>query len=189
MDFVVEEDLRAHLTCWYIQKYVKENPHPHYLEHIIHWERYKQDEKTPVADWVERTFELQGWGVLKGTCLQWQRYCVCERVNVWRWQDRNYQQLYRQRSRRISDVWSMRGWTVVCFVNKPACFYSTNDFVVMGSTCRHAKAGFHAYHPQRGKKIKTAIFVPSHAFLPQCLEVSLWLRCCGAQNTRTCKKN
>ncbi|TSK77068.1 Protein NATD1 [Bagarius yarrelli] len=36
MDFVVEEDLRAHLTCWYIQKYVKENPHPHYLEHIIH---------------------------------------------------------------------------------------------------------------------------------------------------------
>ncbi|GAA6104179.1 protein NATD1 isoform X2 [Tachysurus ichikawai] len=35
MDFVVEEDLRAHLTCWYIQKYVKENPHPHYLEHII----------------------------------------------------------------------------------------------------------------------------------------------------------
>uniref|UniRef100_W5JZD3 Protein NATD1 n=1 Tax=Astyanax mexicanus TaxID=7994 RepID=W5JZD3_ASTMX len=32
MDFVVEEDLKAHLTCWYIQKYVKENPHPHYLE-------------------------------------------------------------------------------------------------------------------------------------------------------------
>uniref|UniRef100_A0A672RNF3 Protein NATD1 n=1 Tax=Sinocyclocheilus grahami TaxID=75366 RepID=A0A672RNF3_SINGR len=36
MDFVVEEDLKAHLTCWYIQKYVKENPHPHYLEHILH---------------------------------------------------------------------------------------------------------------------------------------------------------
>ncbi|KAK1799323.1 hypothetical protein P4O66_007565 [Electrophorus voltai] len=36
MDFVVEEDLKAHLTCWYIQKYVKENPHPHYLDHIIH---------------------------------------------------------------------------------------------------------------------------------------------------------
>ncbi|XP_048102447.1 protein NATD1 isoform X1 [Alosa pseudoharengus] len=36
MDFVVEEDLKAHLTCWYIQKYVKENPHPQYLEHIIH---------------------------------------------------------------------------------------------------------------------------------------------------------
>lgn len=44
MDFVVEEDLRAHLTCWYIQKYVKENPHPHYLEHIIHWERRQQDD-------------------------------------------------------------------------------------------------------------------------------------------------
>ncbi|XP_043091606.1 protein NATD1 [Puntigrus tetrazona] len=36
MDFVVEEDLKAHLTCWYIQKYVKENPHPHYLEHVLH---------------------------------------------------------------------------------------------------------------------------------------------------------
>ncbi|KTG06477.1 hypothetical protein cypCar_00036474 [Cyprinus carpio] len=36
MDFVVEEDLKAHLTCWYIQKYVKENPHPQYLEHVLH---------------------------------------------------------------------------------------------------------------------------------------------------------
>ncbi|KAG7459813.1 hypothetical protein MATL_G00214530 [Megalops atlanticus] len=35
MDFVVEEDLKAHLTCWYIQKYVKENPNPQYLEHIL----------------------------------------------------------------------------------------------------------------------------------------------------------
>ncbi|KAG7266668.1 hypothetical protein CRUP_038056 [Coryphaenoides rupestris] len=34
MDFVVEEDLKAHLTCWYIQKYVKENPQPRYFEHI-----------------------------------------------------------------------------------------------------------------------------------------------------------
>ncbi|MED6270620.1 Protein natd1 [Ameca splendens] len=34
MDFVVEEDLKAHLTCWYIQKYVKENPQPKYFEHI-----------------------------------------------------------------------------------------------------------------------------------------------------------
>ncbi|XP_030434325.1 protein NATD1 isoform X2 [Gopherus evgoodei] len=34
LDFVVEEDLRAHLTCWYIQKYVKENPLPQYLEHL-----------------------------------------------------------------------------------------------------------------------------------------------------------
>ncbi|XP_075993167.1 protein NATD1 [Genypterus blacodes] len=34
MDFVVEEDLKAHLTCWYIQKFVKENPQPQYFEHI-----------------------------------------------------------------------------------------------------------------------------------------------------------
>ncbi|XP_062914759.1 protein NATD1-like isoform X1 [Mobula hypostoma] len=34
LDFVVEEDLRAHLTCWYLQKYVKENPLPHYMERI-----------------------------------------------------------------------------------------------------------------------------------------------------------
>ncbi|XP_008581496.1 PREDICTED: protein GTLF3B [Galeopterus variegatus] len=34
LDFVVEEDLRAHLTCWYIQKYVKENPLPQYLERL-----------------------------------------------------------------------------------------------------------------------------------------------------------
>ncbi|XP_067089766.1 protein NATD1 [Osmerus mordax] len=34
MDFVVEEDLKAHLTCWYIQKYVKDNPQ--YQEHIQH---------------------------------------------------------------------------------------------------------------------------------------------------------
>uniref|UniRef100_A0A8C9ESV9 Protein NATD1 n=1 Tax=Pavo cristatus TaxID=9049 RepID=A0A8C9ESV9_PAVCR len=34
LDFVVEEDLKAHLTCWYIQKYVKENPLPQYLEHL-----------------------------------------------------------------------------------------------------------------------------------------------------------
>ncbi|KAI1896256.1 hypothetical protein AGOR_G00092930, partial [Albula goreensis] len=36
MDFVVEEDLKAHLTCWYIQKYVKENPQPQYLERVLH---------------------------------------------------------------------------------------------------------------------------------------------------------
>ncbi|XP_077019445.1 protein NATD1 isoform X4 [Tamandua tetradactyla] len=34
LDFVVEEDLRAHLTCWYVQKYVKENPLPQYLERL-----------------------------------------------------------------------------------------------------------------------------------------------------------
>ncbi|XP_069399191.1 protein NATD1 isoform X2 [Ovis canadensis] len=34
LDFVVEEDLRAHVTCWYIQKFVKENPLPQYLERL-----------------------------------------------------------------------------------------------------------------------------------------------------------
>lgn len=34
LDFVVEEDLKAHLTCWYIQKYVKENPLPQYVERL-----------------------------------------------------------------------------------------------------------------------------------------------------------
>lgn len=34
LDFVVEEDLKAHLTCWYLQKYVKENPLPQYLERL-----------------------------------------------------------------------------------------------------------------------------------------------------------
>lgn len=34
LDFVVEEDLKAHLTCWYIQKYIKDNPLPQYLERL-----------------------------------------------------------------------------------------------------------------------------------------------------------
>lgn len=37
LDFVLAEDLKAHLTCWYIQKYVKENPHPQYKKHIHDW--------------------------------------------------------------------------------------------------------------------------------------------------------
>ena len=45
MDFVVEEDLKAHLTCWYIQKYVKENPQPQYFEHIYQWPHMAPTEK------------------------------------------------------------------------------------------------------------------------------------------------
>lgn len=45
MDFVVEEDLKAHLTCWYIQKYVKENPHPQYFEHIYQWPHWLQQRR------------------------------------------------------------------------------------------------------------------------------------------------
>lgn len=40
MDFVMEEDLKAHLTCWYIQKYVKENPHPQCFIHSSQWPCY-----------------------------------------------------------------------------------------------------------------------------------------------------
>uniref|UniRef100_UPI00358E8674 protein NATD1 isoform X2 n=1 Tax=Myxine glutinosa TaxID=7769 RepID=UPI00358E8674 len=35
MDFVVEENLKAHLTCWYIQKFVRDNPLPQYLERVL----------------------------------------------------------------------------------------------------------------------------------------------------------
>ncbi|XP_006005145.1 protein NATD1 [Latimeria chalumnae] len=35
LDFVVEEDLKTHITCWYIQKFVRDNPFPPYLERIL----------------------------------------------------------------------------------------------------------------------------------------------------------
>ncbi|KAL7850731.1 hypothetical protein SRHO_G00200800 [Serrasalmus rhombeus] len=34
LDFVVEEQLKATVSCWYIQKYVKENPHHGYQAYI-----------------------------------------------------------------------------------------------------------------------------------------------------------
>ncbi|MGH0153089.1 UNVERIFIED_CONTAM: hypothetical protein FKN15_023723 [Acipenser sinensis] len=34
MDFVVEENLKADLSCWYIKQYVEENPLPNYKDHI-----------------------------------------------------------------------------------------------------------------------------------------------------------
>ncbi|KAB5554042.1 hypothetical protein PHYPO_G00045550 [Pangasianodon hypophthalmus] len=34
LDFVVEERLKARISCWYIKKYVDENPHRGYQEHI-----------------------------------------------------------------------------------------------------------------------------------------------------------
>lgn len=64
MDFVVEEDLKAHLTCWYIQKYVKENPQPQYFEHIYQWscmaakEGGKMDSKERNTAW-RHALELQ----------------------------------------------------------------------------------------------------------------------------------
>ncbi|XP_043936698.1 protein NATD1-like isoform X2 [Protopterus annectens] len=35
MDFAVEEDLKVHITCWYIQKFVKDNPLPSYTERVL----------------------------------------------------------------------------------------------------------------------------------------------------------
>lgn len=68
MDFVVEEDLKAHLTCWYIQKYVKENPQPQYFEHIYQWpylhgseEREELEKETPGREilCMQHALELQ----------------------------------------------------------------------------------------------------------------------------------
>lgn len=35
MDFLVEENLRAHVSCWYIQKYIEEHPEERYKELVI----------------------------------------------------------------------------------------------------------------------------------------------------------
>ncbi|KAJ8389107.1 hypothetical protein AAFF_G00123130 [Aldrovandia affinis] len=35
MDFVVEENLKARVSCWYIKKYIAENPMTDYKEQIV----------------------------------------------------------------------------------------------------------------------------------------------------------
>ncbi|XP_041633994.1 protein NATD1-like [Cheilinus undulatus] len=35
LEFVVEENLKAHVSCWYIKKYIEENPEHRYKECII----------------------------------------------------------------------------------------------------------------------------------------------------------
>lgn len=35
MDFLVEENLKAHVSCWYIKKYIEEHPQRHYEELVI----------------------------------------------------------------------------------------------------------------------------------------------------------
>ncbi|KAI1884266.1 hypothetical protein AGOR_G00224670 [Albula goreensis] len=35
MDFVVEENLKARVSCWYIKKYIDENPTPEYKDQIV----------------------------------------------------------------------------------------------------------------------------------------------------------
>lgn len=78
--------------------------------------------------------------------------CVRERVNVWRWQDRNYQQLNRQRSGRIYDVWSMRfpwegGQLCALWTSGPVF----TALMTLWLWDPHAKTGFHAYHPWKTK--------------------------------------
>lgn len=70
MDFVVEEDLKAHLTCWYIQKYVKENPQPQYFEHIYQWlyiatERDEKEERDSQERNMAWCFGFRGWYTTK----------------------------------------------------------------------------------------------------------------------------
>ncbi|KAI3359489.1 hypothetical protein L3Q82_013889 [Scortum barcoo] len=35
MDYLVEENLKAHISCWYIKKYIEEHPERHYKELVI----------------------------------------------------------------------------------------------------------------------------------------------------------
>lgn len=37
MDFLVEENLKAHISCWYIKKYIDDNPLQLYKELVITW--------------------------------------------------------------------------------------------------------------------------------------------------------
>ncbi|XP_038563178.1 protein NATD1-like [Micropterus salmoides] len=35
MDFLVEENLKAHVSCWYIKKYIEDHPLQHYKDLVI----------------------------------------------------------------------------------------------------------------------------------------------------------
>ncbi|XP_028310086.1 protein NATD1-like isoform X2 [Gouania willdenowi] len=35
LDFVVKEDLKAHVSCWYIKKYIEEHPQQLYKQHVL----------------------------------------------------------------------------------------------------------------------------------------------------------
>lgn len=37
MDFLVEENLKARVSCWYIQKYIEEHPLQHFKDLVITW--------------------------------------------------------------------------------------------------------------------------------------------------------
>ncbi|XP_038633673.1 protein NATD1-like isoform X2 [Scyliorhinus canicula] len=35
LNFVVEEDLKMRISCWFVRKYVDDNPKPQYRERIV----------------------------------------------------------------------------------------------------------------------------------------------------------
>lgn len=35
MDFLVQENLKAHISCWYIKKFIEEHPEERYEECVI----------------------------------------------------------------------------------------------------------------------------------------------------------
>lgn len=35
MDFLVQENLKAHISCWYIKKFIEEHPEERYEERVI----------------------------------------------------------------------------------------------------------------------------------------------------------
>ncbi|XP_078426883.1 protein NATD1-like [Cetorhinus maximus] len=35
LNFIVEEDLKARISCWFVRKYVEDNPQPRYKERIV----------------------------------------------------------------------------------------------------------------------------------------------------------
>lgn len=37
MDFLVAENLKAHVSCWYIKKYIEDHPLQHYKDLVITW--------------------------------------------------------------------------------------------------------------------------------------------------------
>lgn len=37
VDFLLEENLKARVSCWYIKQYIEEQPHQEYKDLLITW--------------------------------------------------------------------------------------------------------------------------------------------------------
>lgn len=74
------------------------------------------------------------------------------------------------------------GGAVVCFVNMWACFYSTNDFVVMGSTYQYAKNRVPCISSMEKQQNSNYCYFT-------CLSSPMPGGPSGAQNTHACKIN